>query len=465
MRPRGLVLSLAALAAGLLATSSSLDARRGPRVRVQLSPLCNVLTLSVAEGDRGLTVAGYDDRCGVGAPSPISGRALRMSDGTLRLALYRRDGSVVQFVSLQLDVTGREGTWHDTAGRSGVAAAPGATARRRPSRGTVPFNLVPVDPLAGSRSGLFLPQFICNHGREFLGLVNSEFICSDVITPMSYPASDMALGSDGNPVFVGTGGGGGVVVTHCGNPACSAGNTPVAVSPTGYGGGIAIGHDGLPVVAIASAGTVTVVKCGDLGCTSGTQSAVSTSLSTFTLAIGSDGFPLIAGPSSGLVRVIHCGDAACTSGNTTVDLQTPHVTAVAPDIAIAPNGLPVVAFRYDVPRPYPEVEDGVKLHFCADLTCSTGTTSGPVMLNTLSQNNKFCCGLSLAIGSDGLAIVASHRMFWGLWTAHCDDGACGSSASGAKIDDWTLPGLSPDAADRRARRAGDQPSRGERARG
>lgn len=35
-------------------------------------------------------------------------------------------------------------------------------------------------------------------------------------------------------------------------------------------------------------------------------------------------------------------------------------------------------------------------------------------------------------------------MFWGLWAAHCNDGACSSSSSGTKNDDQSLPGLNVD---------------------
>jgi hypothetical protein len=50
----------------------------------------------------------------------------------------------------------------------------------------------------------------------------------------------------------------------------------------------------------------------------------------------------------------------------------------------------------------------------------------------------------MAIGIDGLPIVASHRMHWGLWAAHCDDGACSSSTSSTKNDDMFLPGVNVD---------------------
>jgi hypothetical protein len=437
MRPRLLVLPLAALAAGLSFMSPGLDAQRGPRVRVQLAPLCNVLTLNVAEDDRGLASAGSDDRCGVGTPATVSGRAFKNADGTLRMALYVHEEREVQIVSLQLDGTGRVGTWHDTAGLAGVAAPPGTTADS-----VGPFGYVPAGAPNGPGSTLLFPRDICTYGRQFLRFHNGELICDDVVTPVPFAASDMALGSDGNPIFVGTGGGG-VTVTQCGNPACSAGNTAVTLSTTASAARIAIGLDGLPVVAMVSAGTMTVTRCLDLGCTSGIESIVSPAGAVWSLVIGSDGLPFIVGSStSDLVRVIHCGDAACNAGNTTTDLTLPNATAVGQTVAIAPNGLPVIAFRYQLP--FPAVEDGVRLHFCADLTCSTGSTSSPLLLNTVSQNSRFCCGLSIAIGIDGLPIVTSHRMFWGLWAAHCDDGACASSSSSTKNDDQSVPGAGVD---------------------
>jgi hypothetical protein len=429
MRQRGLVLSLAALAAGLLSAPSRLDAQRSPRVQVQLAPFCNVLTLDVTEDDRGLAVAGSDDRCGVGTPASISGGGLRNADGTLGMALYARDGREVQLVSLQLDATGNAGTWHGTSGRSGVAT-PGLGRR---------FDIGPADAPSGPGSSFF-PRNICTYGRQLIRIQDSEIICDDVNTPVPADGSDMALGSDGNPIFVGgDAAGAGVVVTHCGNPACSAGNTSVPLSTTASAARITVGLDGLPLVAMVSDGTLTVTRCLDLACTSAIESPVgSASGLHFGIVIGSDGLPLVVSAESGLRRVIHCGDAACAAGNTTVDVPLQHATGVGAEVAVAPNGLPVIAFRYEAP--FPQVEDGVKLHFCAELTCSTGATSAPVLLNTASQNNRFCCGVSLAIGSDGLPIVASHRMFWGLWAAHCDDSACSSSTNSTKNDDQWVPG-------------------------
>jgi hypothetical protein len=214
------------------------------------------------------------------------------------------------------------------------------------------------------------------------------------------------------------------------------------LSTTGSGPRIAVGADGLPVVAMVSSGAITVTRCDDPGCASGVETTVADAGLVSALTIGSDGLPLVVGSSaSGLVRVIHCGDPACASGNTVEDLALPNALASEPAVAIGPGGLPVIAFRYQVPLPFPQVENGVRVHLCADLTCSTGTTSAPVLLNTDSTMTQFCCGLSLAIGVDGHPIVASHRMFWGLWVAHCDDGACGSSTSGAKNDDQYLPGV------------------------
>ena len=121
MRLYPFVLSFAVLSVGLPATAPRLDAQAVSRVQVQLAPHCNVVTLTVAEDDRGLVAAGSDDRCGVGSPAPVSGRAVREADGTLRLALYVHDGREVQLVSLELDGSGRVGPWRDTAGRSATA--------------------------------------------------------------------------------------------------------------------------------------------------------------------------------------------------------------------------------------------------------------------------------------------------------------------------------------------------------
>lgn len=450
MRRCAFVLSLVALVTGMLSAAPRTGDEVTVRFRVQLAPLCNVLTLSVVEGARGLTATGVDDRCGLGPSVPVSGRALRTADGSYEVALYLRDGRGVQLVSTRFEQDGGAGTWQDTAGRTGMAVRQGFTptgpSRVRAGAVARDASLFGGRQVSGGGSGAFNPRSACTYGREVIGFQNSEFLCGDVITPLPFGATDMALGSDGNPVLVGPGVAGvGVLMTRCGNPACSAGNTVVPLSVAALPKKIVVGADGLPVVAMLAADMMTVVRCWDLNCASATASPVATTSATsFALAIGSDGLPLLVDGVGGAVRVIHCGDGGCGSGNTSVAVPLQDLAPQdPPQIALSASGLPVIAFRYDVPVPYPQVEDGVKVFLCADITCASGTTSGPLMSNTLSQQNKFCCGLSVATGSDGLPIVASHRMFWGLWTAHCEDFACNTSAAGAKNDDWTLPGIFP----------------------
>lgn len=170
--------------------------------------------------------------------------------------------------------------------------------------------------------------------------------------------SSIAVGVDGMPVIshqdlaTGT-----LRVTHCGNVACTAGNVSTIVDDpaddVGFDSSLVVGLDGLPVIAHrnGTAGVVRVTHCGNAACSAGNTSTNTVAAGAYrpSMVTASDGRPLIAhfDITQGDLLVTHCGNAACTSGNATRVVDAPPNANVGeyPSLVIGRDGLPVISYR------------------------------------------------------------------------------------------------------------------------
>jgi hypothetical protein len=186
--------------------------------------------------------------------------------------------------------------------------------------------------------------------------------------------TSMAIGTDGLPVISHRDATALTLrVTHCGNPACTAGNVSTTVDPV-YGVGLftslAIGADGLPIISHqdAAAGGLRVTHCGNVLCTSG---HVSTTVDapghqvgrTSAIAIGVDGRAIISHQdgTAGALRVTHCGNVLCTAGNVSVTVDDPvNVVGLHSAIAIGADGLPVISHSDQTARALRVVKCGTR---------------------------------------------------------------------------------------------------------
>lgn len=171
--------------------------------------------------------------------------------------------------------------------------------------------------------------------------------------------NSVAIGADGLPVVgVRDDGFTDLLFFRCGNVSCSSGNTFTNVDSSGNVGNwvsIAIGVDGLPIMSYYDAGNgnLKVLHCGDAACSSGnTTTPVDTAgdVGAYTaIAIGLDGKPIISyyDVTNGNLRVLQCGNAACSSGNDSVALDSAGNVGQFTSIAIGTDGIPVVSY-YDV---------------------------------------------------------------------------------------------------------------------
>ena len=239
--------------------------------------------------------------------------------------------------------------------------------------------------------------------------------------------TSITLGADGLPVVAYMDPvRGELKISHCGNTACSSGNT---VNTVDGGGGfqyasITIGADGLPIMSYYGPGarSVWVAHCGDATCSSGTtrtnvdfvdQGGYS------SITIGADGLPVIAygtDPSgagtNAALKVAHCGNAACSSGNnlTTVDSagKGRYVS-----IALGADGLPIIAY-------YDWSNAALKVARCGNAACSAGNT-----LATVDHTGDAGMYTSITVGADGLPVVSYFdRMNTSLKVAHCGNAGC-----------------------------------------
>lgn len=187
---------------------------------------------------------------------------------------------------------------------------------------------------------------------------------------------------------------------------------------------MAIGRDGFPIIAVHDIGLqdLVVIKCNDRECRAPGEK-VSTVLGAdglagfaASIAIGTDGLPVIStftweGQYSSVV--VKCNDTACKGADETVtELEGPLASAASSSIAIGTDGLPVIA--------YPLATGGVRIVRCDNPAC---TGSGQSFNSR--DTGKSLASPSLAIGVDGFPVVAYHDTGAGdLDVLKCDDPAC-----------------------------------------
>lgn len=206
-------------------------------------------------------------------------------------------------------------------------------------------------------------------------------------------------------------------VAHCGNVACSHGNTIATVDKrpaVGYYPAVAIGADKRPVISYHDHWDyrLRVLHCGNLACTSGNTSiAVARSGVRSSIAIGADGLPLIvSGDDAGNLRVLHCGNRACSGGNRTVVVGQ---STWEVSLTIGRDGLPLIGY----------LGSGLSLLHCGNSTCSRG--------NTTAKGDRRANSAAIIIGPGGWPLLST---FWSfgriLRVLHCGNRACTAGIRG-----------------------------------
>lgn len=267
-------------------------------------------------------------------------------------------------------------------------------------------------------------------------------VSTTVDDPANYVGFDtaIAVGSDGLPIVSYRDvNGGSLRVTHCGNPACTAGNVSTTVDDPAVGivglfTAIAIGTDGLPVISHqdVSAGALRVTHCGNVACTAGNVSTTvddpANAVGEFTsIAIGTDGLPVIShrDATASTLRVTHCGNPACTAGNVSTTVDPIAGVGIYTSLAIGADGLPIVSHQ-------DAAAGGLRITHCGTVAC----TSGHVSTTVDAPGHQVGRTSAIAIGVDGLAIVSHQDGTAGaLRVTHCGNVLCTAGNVSVTVDD------------------------------
>jgi hypothetical protein len=107
--------------AGVLFAVSAATAQPLGQFRWQMTPACNVLTLSVTQNGSVYRLEGYDDQCGTTTRASVVGLAVPNTDGTLEfgLTIVSATGATPSHVDVTLNTATLGGPWRDSSGNSG----------------------------------------------------------------------------------------------------------------------------------------------------------------------------------------------------------------------------------------------------------------------------------------------------------------------------------------------------------
>lgn len=182
----------------------------------------------------------------------------------------------------------------------------------------------------------------------------------DSTNQVGFP-NDIAIGNDNLPII-------GyydnttfdVKVVHCGNNTCSSGNTITAIDTAASSSklnidvhlAITIGSDNLAVLTYNDtvARSLKAAHCGNAACSSGNTTNTVDS-TTFVgegvgIAKGNDNLPVISyyDSTNGDLKIAHCGNVSCSSSNTLTSVDTTDTVGAQSAITIATDTFPSISY-------------------------------------------------------------------------------------------------------------------------
>lgn len=240
--------------------------------------------------------------------------------------------------------------------------------------------------------------------------------------------TSLALDADGNPAISHHAIYSGLKVLRCGDPSCAFGNT-IADPDVGWGVGqhssLVLDASGNPVVSYYDSlnNHLKVLHCGNPACTTGNSIVVADTLhitTAISLAIDAAGHPVVSysDSGSGELKLLHCGNPNCTSGN--VIAVTDAEWGYHSSLVIGASDNPIVSYW----------RDGLRILRCGDATCTLGNTT--TLVDADSGAGTYT---SLVLDGNGHPVVSYHDHANGdLKVIHCGNPECTSGNTIASPD-------------------------------
>ncbi|HYF63153.1 MAG TPA: hypothetical protein VD886_10100 [Herpetosiphonaceae bacterium] len=275
-------------------------------------------------------------------------------------------------------------------------------------------------------AGGFLPLDVA--GSHSINTIDAEGL-----PVIAYRYEDSAFGSNGPTTSFQ------LRFVRCNDPQCSS-----ASSTTIDGGGavgedigLIIGYDGLPIISYhdAAAQDLKVAHCENLACTAQTITALESARQTGrynAITVGGDGQPIISyyDQTDTSLKLARCGNLSCTSA-VTATLHDLNDTGKFTSIALGVDGLPVVSY-------FNETDTSLWLARCANSVC------GAVNTFQIDNSGVSGSGTALAIGADGVPVIAYYdNTLTALKVARCNDIACSGAPTVTTVDNSGATGQDP----------------------
>ena len=229
-----------------------------------------------------------------------------------------------------------------------------------------------------------------------------------------------------------------IKVAKCANASCSGANliTQLAVVGTGFtaSSSIAVPANGRPVISFYNSTNADLmfIRCASFDCASGgpvvTLASVGSVGTLNSIAISPvSGFPVIAyvdqtALAGQTLNIVVCGDADCSpASNTTSTVDGTGNVGLANSVVVPADGFPVISY-YDV------TNKDLKVAKCSNAQCTGVATITSFDVAEDSGGNT-----SIAIGGDGLPVVAYGSGPVGLNLPKLKVLKCGTAACNAAV--------------------------------
>jgi hypothetical protein len=390
--------------------------------RWQLQPYCNIVTVTVRQDGSVYTVDGSDDLCGGAMRTSVIGTAFLNPDGSIGMGLTSMVVPDVAPIVIyaRIDLATVSGVWKDSAGNSGTFQfTPGAGTAGTPR--PVPTNGLRAQSVT---SGQIAPGAV-GPAQLAPGSVGAPHLA-----PGSVGAAQLALGSITSAhLAAGSVGAtqiaaGAVSTSHIAAGAVGLSQLAPGIIPPPMNGTCPVGQY---MRGFSPAGAV-ICEPIWVPTLNTTVDDPANQVGQYTsIAIAPDGLPVVAHRDStaAALRVTKCGNPSCAAGNvsTTVDDQSNSVGWFA-SIAIGADGFPVISHQDSTAQ-------ALKVTKCGNAACTTGNVTTTVD----NPANAVGYDTHIAVPADGLPVI-SHRDngVAGLRITKCGNPACSTNIS-TTVDD------------------------------